>query len=59
MFSLRHKGDLGDMIEVFNMIRGIDKVNLVKLFCIDEEERTRNHILCLKIRRNVNSDIGL
>ena len=37
------------MIEVFKMIRGIDKVNLGKLFCIDEDERTRKHKLCLKI----------
>ena len=29
------------MIEVFKMIRGIDKINLRKLFCIDENERTR------------------
>ena len=59
MFSLRRRRLRVDVIEVFKMIRGTDKVNLGKLFCIDEEERTRNHILCLKIRRNVNSDIGL
>ena len=32
MFSLRRRGLTGDMIEVFKMIHGIDKVNLGKLF---------------------------
>ena len=59
MFSLRRRRLKGDMIEVFKMIHGIDKVNLGKLFCIDEDERTRKHSLCLKIRRHVNSNIGL
>ena len=44
---------------MFKMICGIDKVNLGKLFCIDEDERTRKHSLCLKIRRHVNSNMGL
>ena len=47
------------MIEVFEMIHGIVKVNLGELFCIDEDERTRKHSLCLKIRMHVNSNIGL
>ena len=47
------------MIEVFKMIQGIDEVNLGKLFCIDEDGRTRKHSLCLKIRRNQPSNIGL
>ena len=59
MFSLRRRRLRGDMIEVFKMIHGIDRVNLGKLFCIDEDGRTRKHSLCLKIRRNVNSNIGL
>ena len=59
MFSLRRRRFMGDMIEVFKMIHGIDKVNLGKLFGIDEDERTRKYSLCLKIRRNVNSNIGL
>ena len=54
MFSLRCRRLRGDMIEVFKMIHGIDKVNLGKLFCIDEDERTRKHSLCLQIRRHVN-----
>ena len=33
MFSLRRGRLQGDMIEVFKMIHGIDKVNLGKLFC--------------------------
>ena len=41
MFSLRRKRLRADMIEVFKMIQGIDKVNLGKLFCIDEDRRTR------------------
>ena len=59
MFSLRNKRFKGDMIEVFKMIHGMDKVNLGKLFSIDEDRRTRKHSLCLKIRRHVNSNIGL
>ena len=43
----------GDMIEVLKMIQGIEKVNLGKLFCIDEDRRTRKHSSCLKIRRHV------
>ena len=35
MFSLRCRRFRGDMIEVFKMIHGINKVNLGKLFCID------------------------
>ena len=50
MFSLRRRRLRGDMIEVFKMIHGIDKVNLGKLFCIDEDERTRKHRVCLKIK---------
>ena len=52
MFSLRHRRLKGDMIEVFKVIHGVDKVNLGKFFCIDEDGR-RRHSLCLKIRRYV------
>ena len=45
MFSLRHRKLKDDMIEVFKMIHGIDKVNLGKLFYIHEDERTRKHSL--------------
>ena len=48
MFSLRCRRLRGDMIEVFKMIHSIDKVNLGTLFCIDEDERTKEHSLCLK-----------
>ena len=37
ILSLKHRGLRGDMFEVFKMIHGIDKVNLGKLFCIDED----------------------
>ena len=37
MFSLRHRKLRGNMIEMFKMIHGVDKVNLEKLFYIDEE----------------------
>ena len=47
------------MIEVFKTIHGMDKVNLGKLFCVDEDEGTRKHSFCLKIRRHVNSNILL
>ena len=56
MFSLRHRR-FRDMIEVFKMIHGIDKVNLGKLFCINKNKRTRKYCLCLKIKRHVNSYI--
>ena len=57
MFSLKGRGFRGDMIEVFNMIHGIGKVNLGKLFYIDEDRTTRKHGLCLKIRMHINSNI--
>ena len=38
------------MIEGFKIIQGFDKVNLGKIFYIDEDGRTRKHGLCLKIR---------
>ena len=59
MFLLKLRKLRGDMIEVFKIIHGIDKVNLGKLFCIYEDRGTRKHSLCLKIRRHVNSNIGL
>ena len=59
MFSLRRRRPRGNRIEAFKMIHGIDEVNLGKLFCIDEDERTRKHSLCLKIRRHANLNIGL
>ena len=40
------------------MIHGIEKVNLEKLFCIDEDGRTRKYSSSLKIRRHVNTKIG-
>ena len=43
MFSLRRRRLRGDMIEAFKMIHDIDKVNLEKPFCIDEDGRTRKH----------------
>ena len=59
MFSLSHRRLRGDMIAVFKMIQGIGKVNLGNHFCIDEDRRARKHSLCLKIRKHVNSNIGL
>ena len=43
-----------DMIEVFKMIHGIDKVNLGKLFNTVYPDKTRKYSLHLKIRRHVN-----
>ena len=40
MFSQRRRRYRCDMIEVFKIIYGSDKVNLGNLFCIDEDERT-------------------
>ena len=45
MFSLRHMRFRGDMIKVFNMIHDMDKINLGKLFCIDEDGRPREYSL--------------
>ena len=59
MFSLRRRRLRGDMIEVFKMIQDIEKVNLGKLFSMDEDRRKRKHNLRLKTRRHVNSNIGL
>ena len=57
MFSLRRKRFRDDMIEMFKMIHGIDKVNLGKLFYVGEDRRTRGYGFCLKIKRHVNSNI--
>ena len=43
MFSLRRRRVRGDMSEVFKIIHGIEKVNLGKLFCINEDRGTRKH----------------
>ena len=40
MFSLDARESRFDMIEVFKIIHGIEKVNLGKLFYIDEDRRT-------------------
>ena len=58
-YRLRRRRHKANMIEVFTMIHGIEKVNLGKLFCIDKDGRTRKDSLCLNIRRHVNSNIGL
>ena len=31
------------MIEVFKLVHGIEKLNLGKPFCINDNERTRKH----------------
>ena len=54
MFSLRLRRFRGNMIEVFMVTHGIDKVYLEKLFYIDEDGRTRKHNLCLNIRKRIN-----
>ena len=59
MFSLRRRRLRDDTIKVFKILHGIDKVNLGKLFCIDEDGRKRKYSLCLNIRRHINSNIGL
>ena len=59
MFSLRCRRLRDDMTEVFKMMQGVDKVNIGKLSCVDEDRRTRKHSLCLKMRRYVNSNTGL
>ena len=60
MFSLRHKRFRDDMIKMFKMIHSIGKVNQGNLFfCMDEDRRTREHGFYLKIKRYVNSYIGV
>ena len=41
------------------MIHGIDKVNLGELFYVDEDRRTRRYSFYFKIKRRLNSNIGL
>ena len=45
------------MIEMFKMIHDIDKVNIGKLCMMSMEEQ--ENIVCLKIKRHVNSNTGL
>ena len=45
MFSLKRRRLRGNLIEMFKMIHGIDKINLGKLFCIEEDGKTRKHSL--------------
>ena len=45
IFSMGRRRLRGDVIEVFKMIHGINKVNLGKLFCIDEDGRTRKQFV--------------
>ena len=45
MFSLRRRRIWGDVIELFKMIHCIDKVNLWKLFCIDEDGKMRKKFM--------------
>ena len=59
MFSLKNRRLKDNMIEVFKMIHGINKVNLGILFCVDEGRRTRRYGFCLKINRHLSSNIGL
>ena len=44
MFSLRRRRLRGDMIEVFKINHGFDKVNIEKLFCIGEDGRARKYM---------------
>ena len=39
------------MIEVFKVIHGIDRINLGKLFCIDEDGRTRKQLKDSKVEK--------
>ena len=59
MFFIRRRRFRGDMIEMFKMMYGTDKINLGRRFCIDEDRGTREQSLGLKIRRHVISNIGL
>ena len=43
MLSLRRRRFRADIIEVFKMIQGIEKINLRKLSYIDEDGRIRKH----------------
>ena len=45
MFSLRRRRLRSDMTEVFKVVHGMEKVNLGKLFCIDQDGRRRKHSL--------------
>ena len=41
MFSLKRRRLRSDIIIVFKTVHGVGKVNLLKLFCSDEDGRTR------------------
>ena len=44
---------------MIKVIQGMKKINLGKLFSMNEDGRTRKHSISLKIRRIVNSNIDL
>ena len=59
MFSLKRRRVRGDMIEVYKMLNGLDKVDLGRLFVVDQGDRTRKHSFHLKIRRHVERDLSM
>ena len=53
--SLEDRCTRGDLIKVFKMIKGINKVDCNKFFKLDENSRTRGHkYKIVKIRSRLN-----
>ena len=59
LFSLKKRRLRGDMIEVYKMINGIDKVHLDKLFEFSNDDRLRRNEYHLKIKSHVNKNSAL
>ena len=51
LYSLERRRLRGDLIEIFNIIKGIDKISEDELFNRVDSDRTRGHSLRVKERR--------
>ena len=56
MFSLEYRLLRGDLIEVFKIINGIDKINYKDMFVLRNNDRTRGHNLTLQ-KPSCNLDV--
>ena len=51
LYTLERRRLRGDMIEMFKIMKGIDKISVDELFNIVDSDRTRGHSLRVKKRR--------
>ena len=56
LFSLAKRRLRGDMIEVYKIIHGIDKVDLSNLFVFNDDDRLRKHNFHIRIKRHINKN---